>query len=231
MKPAGRLSGTWGVGVLCLLGLALEGLGRCPSLLAQQAERMLAGKVVSVLDGDSLELLVDRKRVMIRLNAIDAPEWDQAWGKEAHQALSKLALGKQASVQVTGTDKNQRTLGRVEVGGVELNAEMLKQGWAWHFKRFNQDRELAQLESAARKAKRGLWAEPNPQPPWEYRDQQQALESGKSSRPEPGSTAAAYWLNLRSNVRHNSSCKYYSKSRSGRPCSKQEGKACRICGG
>lgn len=209
------------------LGIAVQiGL----PLAAQTAASRLEGKVVGVLDGDSLEILVDKRPVMVRLHAIDAPEWDQKRGKEAKKALSQLAFGKQAVVEVKGLDNNERTLGRVKVGKVELNAEMLKQGWAWHFKRFDQDEQLAELETEARKAKRGLWADQQPEPPWEYRDRKKAAEAGEKSKPADDAHEK-YWLNVSSNVRHNSGCEHYQKSRNGRACTKDEGKACGICGG
>jgi len=199
-------------------------------LVAQSVPSHLEGKVVGVLDGDSLEILVDKKPLMVRLHAIDAPEWDQARGKDAKKALSQLAFGKQAVVEVKGLDNNERTLGRVNIGKVELNAEMLERGWAWHFKRFDQDEKLAKLETEARKAKRGLWADKKPEPPWEYRDRKKVAEAGPKTKPADEGNEK-YWLNLGSNVRHNSSCEHYQKARNGRACTKDEGKACGICGG
>jgi len=208
----------------------LELTGTTQTLTAQEAEATLRGKVVGVLDGDSLEVLVDRRPVQVRLAAIDAPEWDQTRGKDAKKALSTLAFGKQVVVKTKGKDNNERTLGLVEVEGRELNAAMLEQGWAWHFKRFDQDEKLAKLEEAARKAKKGLWADKNPTPPWEYRDQKKAAETAKKGG-APAAGNGEYWLNTSSNTRHNSTCEHYKKSRNGRACDKSEGKACGICGG
>jgi endonuclease YncB( thermonuclease family) len=58
-------------------------------------------------------------------------------------------------VKTKGKDDNERTLGLVEVEGRELNAAMLEQGWAWHFKRFDQDEKLAKLEEAAAQSEEG----------------------------------------------------------------------------
>lgn len=198
---------------------------------AQTLPSRLEGKIVGVLDGDSLEILVDKKPVMVRLHAIDAPEWDQARGKDAKKALSRLAFGKQAVVEVKGLDNNERTLGKVTIGKLELNAEMLEQGWAWHFKRFDQDEKLAKLEADARKGKRGLWADKKPEPPWDYRDRKKVSELGTKAKSADAAGDDQYWLNLSSNVRHNSSCEHYQKSRNGRACTKDEGNACGICGG
>ena len=109
------------------LVLSAELAGEVKTLTAQEAESTLRGKVVGVLDGDSLEVLVDRRPVQVRLAAIDAPEWDQTRGKDAKKALSNLAFGKQVVVKTKGQDNNERTLGWVEVDGRELNAAMLEQ--------------------------------------------------------------------------------------------------------
>ena len=224
-----RLSFRWSW-LLWLLCVAIEWEAGTRLVVGQDLPQELRGKVVGVLDGDSLEILVDKKPVMVRLHAIDAPEWDQARGKDAKKALSQLAFGKQAVVEVKGLDNNERTLGRVRIGKQELNAEMLEQGWAWHFKRFDQDETLAKLEAEARKAKRGLWGDKQPEPPWEFRDRKKTAETGSKSKPAD-EAKEKYWLNVGSNVRHNSGCEHYQKSRNGRACTKDEGKACGICGG
>lgn len=211
--------------IVCLLWTGLVG-----PLFGQEAEQTLHGKVVGVLDGDSLEVLVNRRPVEVRLAAIDAPEWDQPRGKDAKKALSTLAFGKQVVVRTKGEDNNERTLGLVEIEGRELNAAMLEQGWAWHFKRFDQDEKLAKLEAEAKKAKRGLWADKNPTPPWEFRDAKKAAEEAKNGG-APAVGNGEYWLNTSSNTRHNSTCEHFKKSRNGRPCGKSEGKACGFCGG
>lgn len=58
---------------------------------------------------------------------------------------------------------------RVLDDGTNLNRNLLAAGLAWHFKRYNDDPELAELEDEARKASRGIWADPNPIPPWDWR--------------------------------------------------------------
>jgi endonuclease YncB( thermonuclease family) len=95
----------------------------------------LTGKVVGVADGDTLTLLVPDgasfKQVRIRLAEIDTPESRQPYGQRAKQALSDLAFNQQARVVVQDTDRFGRTNGRVFVGGVDVNAELVKQGAAW----------------------------------------------------------------------------------------------------
>jgi len=60
-------------------------------------------------------------------------------------------------------------LGDVFVNNLNVNREMIKRGMAWHYKQYSDDETLAQLEVEARRNKSGLWADPNPVAPWEFR--------------------------------------------------------------
>ncbi|HBJ35564.1 MAG TPA: nuclease, partial [Planctomycetaceae bacterium] len=164
------------------------------------------GKVVSVADGDTVTVLVNKEQVRVRLEGIDAPESNQSFGARAKQALSGLVFGKTVTIKKTGTDRFGRTLGVIMVGDLDANAKMIEDGWAWHYKQYNQENRLAQLEDAARQAKRGLWADPSPLAPWEFRARQ------RTPRPVPESsdeTPLTYWLNASSGIRHNSTCEHF----------------------
>ena len=183
----------------------------------------LTGKVIGVTDGDTIKVLVNRQTVKVRLEGIDAPESSQSFGTKSKQALSKMVFGKTVTVKKTGEDRYGRTLGIIMVGGKEdANAKMIEDGWAWHFKKYNDEERLAKLESSARKAKRGLWADANPLPPWEYR--------ARKRRPN-NTPATRFWLNTSSNVRHNQNCEYFKNTKRGRLCGPNDGKACGRCGG
>jgi endonuclease YncB( thermonuclease family) len=133
----------------------------------------LTGRVVAIADGDTLTLLTpDRRQVKVRLHGIDTPEARQPFGNRARQALSELAFQKPARVEVQDTDRYGRTVGRVYVGPVDVNAELVRHGMAWVYTRYNRDPALPQLEAEARAARRGLWADPQPVPPWDWRRQQ-----------------------------------------------------------
>jgi len=133
------------------------------------------GQVVGITDGDTLTLLVpdgaSYKQVKVRLGEIDTPESRQPYGERAKQALSDLAYNKQARVVVQDTDKYGRTVGRVYVGSLDVNAELVKQGAAWVYRQYLKDQSLLALEEQARAAKIGLWGLPEAQrmPPWEWR--------------------------------------------------------------
>jgi micrococcal nuclease len=127
------------------------------------------GKVVSVSDGDTIKVMKDDKQVKIRLAAIDCPEKKQPYGQKAKQFTADMVAGKVVKVWQTDTDRYGRIIGFVFVGDKNLNKELLSAGLAWHYKQYSRDPELAKLEFQARSANRGLWAEPDPVPPWEWR--------------------------------------------------------------
>lgn len=135
--------------------------------------REIFGRVVGITDGDTLTLLTDqRQQVSIRLAEIDAPERRQPFGDRTQQMLADLAFERRARIVVTSTDRNGRLVGTVFVGSRNINAEMVRRGGAWVFRRYSVDPALLALEAEAREARRGLWALPEPQrvPPWEWRD-------------------------------------------------------------
>jgi len=90
----------------------------------------LQGKVVRVSDGDTLTVLVDQRQVKIRLAEIDAPESRQDYGHRAKQALGNLVVGNVVLVDDQGRDRYGRTIGRVHLGAVDVNADMVSTGFA-----------------------------------------------------------------------------------------------------
>lgn len=131
------------------------------------------GKVVGVTDGDTIKVLQNGTQVIIRLASIDCPEKGQPYGLAAKKFTANLVAGKVVKVWPTDTDR-YGIVAFVFVGSTDLNKELLKAGLAWHFKKYSRDPELAKLEFEARTKKVGLWAEPNPVPPWEWRSQKQS---------------------------------------------------------
>lgn len=132
----------------------------------------ITGQVVGVADGDTLTLLTaDKTQVKVRLGEIDTPESKQPFGTRAKQMLSDLAFGKEARMVVQDTDRYGRTVGRVYVGSLDVNAELVKQGGAWVYRQYLKDQSLLTLEAEAKAAKRGLWGLPEIErcPPWDWR--------------------------------------------------------------
>ena len=139
-----------------------------PAALAAE----VAGRVVGITDGDTLTVLdAANRQVRVRLAEVDTPESGQPYGDRARQALSDLAFGKAVRVAVVDTDRYGRTVGRVSAEGRDVNAEMVRRGAAWVFRRYSDDPGLLRLEAEARAARRGLWALPEAErvPPWEWR--------------------------------------------------------------
>lgn len=131
----------------------------------------LSGRVVGISDGDTLTLLDSANtQVKARLAAIDAPEKAQAFGNRAKQALSDLCFGKPATVKVVDTDRYGRTVSEVTCAGTNANAAMIERGMAWVYRKYAEGYgHLFPLEDEARQAGRGLWADSDPVPPWEWR--------------------------------------------------------------
>src|SRR3569623_29714 len=127
------------------------------SLPAFSSAATLQGKVVHIADGDTLTVMVDHKQVKIRLAEIDAPESRQDYGQRAKQALGNLVSGKVVLVDDEGKDRYGRTIGRVHLGGVDVNADMVSTGFAWVYRKYAKDPSLYALENEAKAARRGLW--------------------------------------------------------------------------
>ena len=136
-----------------------------------------SGRVVGVSDGDTIKVLHSGKAEKIRLSGIDCPEKRQAYGNKAKQFTSEMVFGKTVTIQDHGVDKYGRTLGDVILpDGLSLNRELIKAGLAWWYRKYSKDQSLGTLEEEARTAKRGLWADPEPVPPWCYRKRQKGRE-------------------------------------------------------
>lgn len=140
-------------------------------------EETLEGKVIGISDGDTIKLLHKRKTLKIRLFGIDCPERNQAFGKKAKTFTATNTFEKHVSIIVHGKDRYGRILGEVLLpNGKNLNEELLENGYAWHYSRYSQSRKFDQLESSARKEKRGLWQDKDPIPPWEFRQNKKAYQ-------------------------------------------------------
>lgn len=136
---------------------------------AGSARADFSGRIVSIADGDTLTVLVDHQQYKVRLVEIDAPEKSQAFGNRSKQSLSDMCFDKEAQIQDKGKDRYGRTLGRVYCMGLDANVEQVKKGMAWVYDKYVTDISLYRLQYEAKAAKRGLWADADPVPPWEWR--------------------------------------------------------------
>jgi len=144
-------------------------IAACGLFLLFPAQADFQGRVVSITDGDTLTVLVGTQQVKVRLAEIDAPESKQPFGQRSKQSLGELCFGKDARLVEQGHDRYKRTIARVYCAGIDASREQVRRGMAWVFDRYVMDRALYVDQEAARAAKRGLWADPKPVPPWEWR--------------------------------------------------------------
>ncbi len=150
--------------------LALGSVAGLASCRPSPRHEAFEGKVVGVADGDTLVVLDGTAQVRVRLHGIDCPERGQAFGAAARRFASSLAFGKSVTVRSLGKDRYGRLLGEVVLSdGRSLNRELVAAGMAWHYARYSDDEALARAEREARKARVGIWSEPDPVAPWSYR--------------------------------------------------------------
>ena len=136
----------------------------------------ITGKVIGVMDGDTIEVLDATKTPhRIRLEGIDAPEKAQPFGARSKQHLSDQVFGEHVEVLSNKTDRYKRTVGKVMIGGKDANLEQVRSGFAWHYKEYQKEQSAsdrlayADAETTARNMKSGLWSDPKPMPPWDWR--------------------------------------------------------------
>lgn len=136
------------------------------------------GKVIRVLDGDTIEVLQNNKPVRIRLANIDAPESKQPFGKWSTNQLKALIAAQPVTVTYSQTDRYGRIIGRVLTSnGTEASRMMVQAGAAWVYEQYNADNALPALQREAQKHKLGLWADSDPIPPWRWRQKNKNLNN------------------------------------------------------
>ncbi|WP_213043427.1 thermonuclease family protein [Nitrospira defluvii] len=130
-----------------------------------------SGQVVGVIDGDTIDVLHNGKAERIRLNGIDCPEKSQSYGQKAKQAASALVFSKEVTLHTFEEDKYGRTIGNVLLAdGTNVNQELVKEGWCWWYRKYAPGNTVLEgLENEAREARKGLWVDPQPVPPWQWR--------------------------------------------------------------
>lgn len=153
-----------------LLLLLCPLVSACPVTTEKDAAE-LSGKVISVKDGDTIDIFYNNKKLTIRLAHIDCPEKKQPYGQAAKQFVSDKCFGQIVTIRHNNEyDRRKRLIGEVILSDNEnLNKLLVKAGLAWHFKKYSTDNSYAVLEQEARKHRIGIWSEPNPVAPWEWR--------------------------------------------------------------
>jgi endonuclease YncB( thermonuclease family) len=148
-------------------------------LLGAAGAEEFVGRVVGVTDGDTLTVLRARHSERVRLQGVDAPEKRQAYGERARRFTADLAFDRTVTVRTTGRDRNGRLLAEVVLpDGRSLNQELVRAGYAWWFRKYSRDVQLARLEGEARAGRRGLWADQTPEAPWDFRGRRSYVPQG-----------------------------------------------------
>jgi micrococcal nuclease len=149
-----------------------------------------AAALVSVIDGDTLEIAMGGHAVTVRLDGVDAPKAGQASGGEATNALTALVKNRLLKVIFTGRDTDGVALTRIHARGVDVGEQMLRDGWGWCREDRDKDLDcalLADAEAEAQLYRRGLWVEVSPVRPWEWRKQDAAPKVVARSASRAGS--------------------------------------------
>lgn len=143
----------------------------CTNLEATQEKN--AYKVIGVKDGDTIVLLMDTTEQVVRFSHVDCPEKKQPFGTKAKQFVSDKCFGTYVTLIVDEKnkyDRYKRLIAEVVLeNGENLNKELVKNGLAWHFKKYSESEEYAELENQARANQIGIWSEPSPIAPWDWR--------------------------------------------------------------
>jgi endonuclease YncB( thermonuclease family) len=162
--------------------------------LSTQAGTFTA-KVIVVMDGDTVMVLREggseaagssylqghrnAQKIKIRLANIDAPEKDQDFGRQSRDSLQQMVGRKNVQIDSRAVDQYGRIVGLISVDGLDVSQEQVKRGMAWAYSHYRSDKTYIDLQRAARQARRGLWAQTNPQAPWQWR------KSHPSNKPGP----------------------------------------------
>ena len=127
------------------------------------------GKILKVYDGDTITILNNNnEKIRIRLFGLDAPESNQSFGNISTKNLQTLCpIDSIANVKIKDKDKYGRIVGIVFCDGVNVNANQVKNGFAWAYSEYAY--RYIPLEMLARIKKKGLWSESNPIKPSDFR--------------------------------------------------------------
>jgi len=148
--------------------------------VAPAAADSMHGVVIVVIDGDTVLFKPDhygaasRAFLKLRLADIDAPEKDQPYGEASARALAGWVLNQPVDVDTVAIDVYGRTIARIRSGAVQVNAEMVRRGFAWASTWSRSDAALMDAQREARREQRGLWNDAAPTPPWVWRRAQSA---------------------------------------------------------
>ena len=201
-------------------------------------------KGIHVADGDTIRVLKGKESITIRVEGIDCPERGDPFSKKARNLTISMTKGFQLRIVPKEYDDYGRLIARVRRGNQDVSLALVRDGLAWHYKRYSDDPQLAAAEAHAQKMGYGVWSLPNPIPPWEYRRLRRQAESektrtgngpGQDKRSKVPSGTTIYHGNENSQVFHAPWCRYYGCKNCGvsfksKGAAVQKGyRACGIC--
>ena len=125
--------------------------------------------VTDVTDGDTIKIEHQNKQIKVRLAGIDTPELKQVFGLESKKALEQKVLYKKVFIDGEKEDRYGRLIADIKIGSRWINKELVEEGYAWHYKQYSKNQELANAELKAKKSFKGLWKDDDPISPWNYR--------------------------------------------------------------
>jgi endonuclease YncB( thermonuclease family) len=148
------------------------------------ADGVVTGRVVGLADGDTITVL-DQQYMQhkVRFAGIDAPEKAQAFGNRAKSHLAMLVMGQPVNVEWHKKDRYGRIVGIVRVNGRDAGLEQVRAGMAWHYSAYSKEQSpedraaYSAAQDDARVARRGLWVDKSPQPPWDFRASKRSAQT------------------------------------------------------
>ncbi len=166
----------------------LMGLVLLFSLAAPAIAHAVEATVTKVADGDTVTAVTkDNQTLKIRFFGIDAPEKKQPFGQKAKEVLTDMVNKKDIDVDIITGDRYGRSVGIIRLGDKIVNEEMLKRGLAWVYSDYCNRPECEKwtaLEEKARKDRKGLWEQPSPKAPWDFRREERNKNKGKKGKVE-----------------------------------------------
>ena len=181
-----------------LLVAILLTVGWVGNVMSAAQQKSYTAKVIAVMDGDTVMVEHAKKRTTIRLASIDAPERTQAYGDVSRDALTGRLLRKEVLIVPHAVDDYGRTVATIELNGVNINQEQVRKGYAWDYSFHHADHQIVALQNEARAAKRGLWSEANPLPPWEYRKTHAPARATPAANNDPACGKKRYCSQMKS---------------------------------
>jgi endonuclease YncB( thermonuclease family) len=168
------------------------------------------------MDGDTAKIVRSDtgKQIKVRFAGIDTPEKKQAYGQAAKKYVKGLIAGKTVRVEPVTIDRYGRTVGYIWLNGKEINLKIVAAGYAWMYRQYSpkpksRAAKYHNAEASAKVRKAGLWKDPNPMPPWEWRRAKRNSRKKSIAKSSSDVVVGKYHGNVESRIFHKPGCRYY----------------------